>query len=87
MLSATEAYEMRTAVDTAERQRKTKLLREAEDAYHEIQLGRGVRTLVDQNGERIEYQTANLPRLAAYIHQLKRELGLVSVGGPARVFF
>lgn len=62
-------------------------LLEATAAYHEITLGRGVRTLVDQNGERIEYQMTNLGALARYIEQLKRQLGLLPAGsdGPMRV--
>lgn len=62
-------------------------LREAEKAYYEIISGRGIRTLVDQNGERVEYGVANLPRLSAYIAELKRLLGCGSVSGPMRVFF
>jgi len=62
-------------------------LREAEKAYYEIISGRGVRTLVDQNGERVEYGVANLPRLSSYIAELKRALGCGSVSGPMRVFF
>lgn len=64
-----------------------KLLREAEDAYHRVQTGLAPRVMVDQNGERVEYQTANLFRLSGYIHQLKAELGLLNTSGPARVFF
>lgn len=61
---------------------------EAERAYHEIVIGGGVRTLVDQSGERIEYQTANLTRLAAYILDLKRQLGtLPRQAGPLGFYF
>ena len=74
-------------MNQAERLKKQKMLAEAEAVYHQIQLGGGIRTLVDQNGERIEYQAANLSKLSGYIYQLKVELGLVPCTGPARVFF
>jgi hypothetical protein len=63
-------------------------LAEAEKAYHEIAIGGGVRTLVDQSGERIEYQATNLTRLAAYILELKRQLGILPrQGGPLGFYF
>lgn len=48
--------------------------------------GRAVRVVQDQNGERIEYTVANAPRLAAYINDLKRQLGIGTVSGPMRVW-
>lgn len=69
---------------TAEIQKR---LTEAEKAYFDIISGRGIRTLVDQNGERIEYGPANLPRLSSHIAELKRALGCGQVMGPMRVLF
>lgn len=63
-------------------------LREAENAYHELNVTGAVRTLVDQNGERIEYTVTNTQRLQAYITSLKVELGLDhGMKGPLEVFF
>lgn len=62
-------------------------LTEAEKAYTDAISGRGIRVLVDQNGERIEYGPANLNRLNAYIADLKRQLGYGTVSAPMRVFF
>ncbi|MFC3724395.1 gpW family head-tail joining protein [Neoaquamicrobium sediminum] len=63
-------------------------LAEAEKAYHEIATGGGVRTLVDQSGERIEYQPASLSRLQAYILDLKRQLGILPRhAGPLGFYF
>ena len=60
-------------------------LAEAEQAYHDLMLGRSVRVVVDQNGERVEYTAANAARLAAYIADLKRQLGQSALG-PMRPF-
>jgi hypothetical protein len=64
----------------------TKRLAEAEVAYHELVVGTSARVFVDQSGERIEYTPANAPRLAAYIADLKRQLGTSSLG-PMRFWF
>lgn len=65
---------------------KLQRLREAEDAYHQIQLGKTVVTVKDQNGEEITYGAVNRTALAQYIFMLKAELGLTRVG-PANVSF
>ena len=57
----------------------------AEDAYHQLMLGQSARVVVDQNGERVEYTSANAVRLAQYINELKRQLGTY-VAGPMNVF-
>lgn len=50
-------------------------LADAEKAYHNIMTGTAPKVIVDQNGERVEYNTANAGRLAQYIQDLKRQLG------------
>ncbi len=69
----------------AERTILTKRLREAEDAQHDLMMGRSVRELVDQSGERLAFTIANADRLRAYITGLKVELGRSNIPGPARV--
>lgn len=64
----------------------TQRLKEAEAALHKVSLGGGVRTFVDQNGERVEYTAANRAGLRAYILELKLALGLpTGIVGPMRV--
>ncbi len=64
----------------------TARLKEAEAAYHQVALGGGVRTFVDQNGERVEYNAANRAGLRAYILELKLALGLpTGIIGPLRI--
>lgn len=60
-------------------------LNEAEDALHLLMTGRAVTVFVDQNQERVEYNLANLPRLQAYIADLKRQIG-DSTPRPMSVF-
>ena len=59
------------------------LLVEAEDAYHKLQLGQSPRVFVDQNGERVEYTSANRNALAAYVSDLRRALTAEISGGDA----
>lgn len=62
-------------------------LARAESAYEDLMLGKAVRVLVDQNGERVEFTPANASRLSAYIMDLKLQLGLaVKPLGPMRTF-
>lgn len=60
-------------------------LAEAEAAYHSLMLGQSAKVFVDQNGERIEYNTASSSRLSAYIQELKRQLAIVT-SGPMQIF-
>lgn len=60
-------------------------LAEAEAALHDLQIGRGVRSITDQNGERVEYSLTSPGRLYSYIADLKRQLG-TQISGPMRVF-
>ena len=66
----------------AERAELEGFLKEARLARHKVALGGGIRTFVDQNGERIEYSGTNLLALNKYIYGLEMKLGLHS-GGPA----
>ncbi len=43
---------------------------EVETAIHQIVSGQQVRVFVDQNGERVEFQTTNIQRLRAYYAEL-----------------
>lgn len=72
---------MPSATDTAA------LLQQAKNALHELLLGKAVVTLVDQNGERIEFVAANPNRLRAYIKDLETELGVSPPLGPMRLVF
>jgi len=64
----------------------TKWLAEAEKSYHMLATGMQAKVFVDQNGERIEYNSASLAQLAKYINELKRQLGLLTVTGPLNVW-
>lgn len=63
-------------------------LAEARDALHKLSIGRLARVVVDQNGERVEFTSANRDALRAYIADLE---GLVNattpVCGPIRFTF
>lgn len=65
----------------------TTRLTEAEEKYHLLATGQMARVFVDQNGERIEYSAGNRNLLAAYIADLKRQLGLATTTGPMNVWF
>ncbi len=53
----------------------TEMLADAEAKYHLLLTGQMARVVVDQNGERVEFTSANAARLQAYINDLKRQLG------------
>lgn len=58
-------------------------LAQAEQAWHELNLGQQARVFVDQNGERVEYTPANRNGLRSYIMELKQALGQsVRVSAP-----
>ena len=73
-----------TPADRAEMQSR---LADAQEALHLLLTGQSPRVFVDQNGERVEYATANAPRLRAYINEMKTALGLTGQTGPAGVMF
>ncbi len=59
-------------------------LADAESQYHLIMTGQMARVYVDQNGERVEYNSTNVTRLLQYISSLKSELGIAtSVNGKS----
>lgn len=68
-----------------EREQLEAWLKEAQAAYHDLNMGRRAKVFVDQNGERIEYEGATRGQLLAYINDLKRQLGLLGVIGPSTV--
>jgi len=55
-------------------------LTEAENALHDLQIGKSLRVFVDQNGERVEYTAANRRDLTAYIDRLKTQLSGAASG-------
>ena len=64
---------------------------EAEAAYHELMISGSIRVVVDQNGERVEYNKVDAPKLLAYIAELRgliaAQSGLAPNRGPAKVIF
>ena len=42
-----------------------------EAAYDDIMAGKAIKRFVDQNGEQVEYTTANADKLLAYINSLR----------------
>lgn len=64
-------------------------LAEAKAAYHELVMGKAARVVVDQNGERVEFVSANRQGLYLYIQQLERQLTTPATApsGPAGYIF
>lgn len=58
----------------------------AEAALHDLLIGAAVRVYVDQNGERIEYTTANRAKLYQYIDELKMLITPPTAMGPMRIY-
>ena len=56
------------------------MLQQAEKAYHDLMLGKSVAEVRDGNGEMIRYTAANRGALASYISELRRQLGVTTVG-------
>jgi len=60
----------------------------AKAAYHALLTGTSAKVVVDQNGERVEFTTANRAALQAYIRELEDELaGTPRTRGPMKVWF
>lgn len=71
-------------------QQLTERLERAELAYDALMVGESARVVVDSNGERVEYTSANATRLEAYIEKLKWQIanfGKPPRRGPAGVLF
>lgn len=64
-------------------------LLEAENAYHDVQIGKAPTSVRDQNGEEIRYSQANPTALLAYIASLQALLnpGTGSTLGPMQFRF
>ena len=58
-------------------------LDDAKKAYHELQVGRSARVVVDGgDGSRLEFTAANRQALYAYIKELESKLGLTNPVSP-----
>lgn len=55
---------------------------EAEVALHDLAIGKQVRVVVDQSGERIEFTASNASRLRAYLEDLRAVKANTKVKGP-----
>lgn len=53
-------------------------LQAAKDALHNLVTGQMAKVIVDQNGERVEFQLANRDALRAYIRELEADCNAVS---------
>lgn len=65
-------------------------LSEARRQYHNLVTGQATRVFVDQNGERVEFVSANKSDLLAYITSLEGQLGCgptPAANRPARFVF
>lgn len=45
-------------------------LADAKAAYHQLLTGQAAVSFTDQNGEKVDYRSADAPKLAAYIQNL-----------------
>lgn len=70
----------------ADRTTLQRWLTEAENAYHQLNMGQQAKVFVDQNGERIEYNAATRGQLFSYIQDLRRQLGVGTAGSPLQVW-
>lgn len=60
---------------------------EAEQALHDLIIGKAVAEVTDQNGERIRYGLPNKSNLQAYIADLKRQIaGTTAEVGPMSIW-
>lgn len=80
-----------TILTAAERVILQTRLDDARSAYHQLMTGTAARVIVDQNGERVEFATANRGNLANYILSLEVQLATSPVGlramAPAQFVF
>lgn len=61
------------------------MLQEARTAYHNLVIGRAPSVIVDQNGERVEFNRANQAKLAQYIQQMEIALNGCAQGAPSNI--
>lgn len=61
-------------------------LAEAEAEYHALVTGTKPRVVVDQNGERVEFTSANAGKLRQYIEALRAQT-VKTNRGPMQVYF
>ncbi len=67
------------------------MLVDAKEKRHLLVTGRAPRVLVDQNGERVEFNHASVSKLSQYIAELERQLlsmsgGAGQTGRPIKVW-
>lgn len=68
-------------------------LAEAKAAYHALMMGTKARVIVDQNGQRVEFVSANAANLNIYIARLEAQCGCGETpcagvaSGPAQFLF
>ncbi len=60
------------------------LLEAARTAYHNLMVGKSVREIVDQNGERVTFTAANADRLKSYIADLEAQISRGGVTASSR---
>lgn len=59
-------------------------LNDARDAYHALLTGKSARTVIDQNGEQVQFTSANQAALVTYITQLENICGGCGVEASSR---
>lgn len=64
-------------------------LLEAQGAYHDLQIGKAVASVRDQNGEEVRYTQTSRNDLLAYITSLQNQIAPGTTGalGPMRFSF
>lgn len=65
-------------------------IEQAENAYHSLMTGQMAVVIVDQNGEKVEFNKVSADKLYAYISSLKLQIPNAPVSpyaGPIRYFF
>lgn len=77
---------MSTTLTGPQRATMERRLEEAREALHKLQIGGSAKVFVDQNGERIEYNSATVLQLTKYIRELEMALGLGGITGPLSVW-
>lgn len=61
---------------------KTRLA-EAEEAHHQLMIGRSV-TAAGHDDQQVTYTKADAPKLAAYVHRLRNQIARLEGGSTAR---